>query len=251
MLFKKLQTAVVQAKCPLLFATLSGSHLYGFPSKDSDFDLRGAHILKRNEIIGLYDLNDTIDFMSLDLGIELDLVTHDVTKFFKLLLKRNGYVLEQLYSPLIVHTTPEHKELKHIVKNCITKHHFNHYLGFFRSQWKLLIKEKKPKIKPLLYCFRVLFTGIHLMKTGLVEANLINLNKELNLSYINDLIEQKLNGDEKGYLDTNDFSFFEKEAKKYENILILEGELSKLPDKPNCKAQLNDLLLRIRDKYGV
>lgn len=27
---------------PLLFATVSGAHLYGFPSKDSDVDLRGS-----------------------------------------------------------------------------------------------------------------------------------------------------------------------------------------------------------------
>ena len=30
---------------PLLFATISGAHLYGFPSPDSDFDLRGVHLL--------------------------------------------------------------------------------------------------------------------------------------------------------------------------------------------------------------
>ena len=30
---------------PLLFATISGAHLYGFPSPDSDYDLRGAHVL--------------------------------------------------------------------------------------------------------------------------------------------------------------------------------------------------------------
>jgi len=30
---------------PLLFATISGAHLYGFPPPDSDFDLRGAHVL--------------------------------------------------------------------------------------------------------------------------------------------------------------------------------------------------------------
>lgn len=29
---------------PLLFATVSGAHLYGFPSRDSDVDLRGAHL---------------------------------------------------------------------------------------------------------------------------------------------------------------------------------------------------------------
>ena len=47
-------------------------------------------------------------------GLEMDIVTHDVKKFFAMLLKKNGYVLEQLYSPLIVHTTPEHAELKQI-----------------------------------------------------------------------------------------------------------------------------------------
>lgn len=47
-----------------------------------------------------------------DLGLEIDLVTHDARKFFSLMLKKNGYVLEQLLSPLIVMTTPEHEELR-------------------------------------------------------------------------------------------------------------------------------------------
>jgi len=92
-----------------------------------------------------------------------------------LLLKVNGYVLEQLYSPLVVHTTPEHKELKEIAKNCITRHHAHHYFGFAESQWRLFSKEATPRVKPLLYVFRVLLTGIHLMRTGVVEANLNQL----------------------------------------------------------------------------
>jgi predicted nucleotidyltransferase len=38
---------------PLLFATISGAHVYGFPSPDSDFDLRGAHKLPLEKVIGL------------------------------------------------------------------------------------------------------------------------------------------------------------------------------------------------------
>ena len=41
-------------------------------------------------------------------------MTHDVRKFFKLLLRPNGYVLEQLLSPIVVLTTPEHSELKRL-----------------------------------------------------------------------------------------------------------------------------------------
>ena len=38
---------------PLLFATLSGAHLYGFASEDSDYDLRGSHLLPVEDVIGL------------------------------------------------------------------------------------------------------------------------------------------------------------------------------------------------------
>src|SRR6185295_872400 len=106
----RLQAELAQQPYPLLFATISGAHLYGFPSPDSDYDLRGAHILPVREVVGLYESRETIEVSTVRTGLELDLVTHDVKKFFGLLLKKNGYVLEQLYSPLILHTTPEHRE---------------------------------------------------------------------------------------------------------------------------------------------
>src|SRR6185295_8854515 len=89
---------------PLLFATISGAHLYGFPSPDSDYDLRGVHILPAAEVLGLYERHETIEVSRHEHGVEFDLVTHDAKKFFSLMLKRNGYVLEQLFSPIIIHT---------------------------------------------------------------------------------------------------------------------------------------------------
>src|SRR5215470_13389247 len=94
---------------PLLFATVSGAHLYGFPSPDSDYDLRGVHILPVRECVGLDPGRETIEISEVRDGLEIDLVTHDAKKFFLLLLKKNGYVLEQLYSPLILRTSPEHE----------------------------------------------------------------------------------------------------------------------------------------------
>ena len=46
---------------PLLFMTISGAHLYGFPSPDSDYDLRGVHILPLKEVIGLDTGRETIE----------------------------------------------------------------------------------------------------------------------------------------------------------------------------------------------
>src|SRR5215831_1905680 len=88
---------------PLLFVTISGAHLYGFPSPDSDYDLRGVHVLPVEKVIGLTPPRETIEIARREDGLDLDLVTHDVRKFMSLMLKKNGYVLEQLHSPLVLH----------------------------------------------------------------------------------------------------------------------------------------------------
>jgi predicted nucleotidyltransferase len=186
----RLHRIVAAQPYPLLFATISGAHLYGFPSPDSDFDLRGSHILPLEKVAGLDVRDETVEDSRVIEGLEMDIVSHDVRKFFGLLLKKNGYVLEQLFSPHIVQTTPEHAELKTIAvggasrTGVITKHHSHHYFGFAETQWKLFLKESPRRVKPLLYVYRVLLTGIHLMRTGEVEANLVTLNKTFRLPCI-------------------------------------------------------------------
>lgn len=242
----RLLPAVGKQPYPLLFVTISGAHLYGFPSPDSDYDLRGSHILPIQEVVGLETGRETIEVSQMRDGLELDIVTHDIKKFFSLLLKKNGYVLEQLYSPLIVHTNPEHQELKAIAKGCITRHHSHHYLGFARTQWRLFGKECPRRIKPLLYVYRVLLTGIHLMKTGEVEANLLKLNEEFRLSYISDLITQKLTSAEKSPIEEADLAFYRGEYERLYEELEQASQLSELPPAPSAKEALNDMLIRLR-----
>jgi predicted nucleotidyltransferase len=244
--FDKLQNIAAQHPFPLIFATISGAHLYGFPSPDSDYDLRGVHVLPIREVVGLKTGQETVQVEEFRDDLELDLVTHDAKKFFNLMLKKNGYVLEQLFSPLVVQTSPEHEELKLIGKNCITKFHAHHYLGFAKTEWKLFQKENPPRVKPLLYIFRVLLTGIYLMQTGEIEANLLKLNEVFKLSYIPELVERKINGKEKGILLEADLDFF---GREYERLVVeLEKamEKSSLPEKPTAKDDLDDLLIRLR-----
>jgi hypothetical protein len=231
---------------PLLFATISGAHLYGFPSPDSDYDLRGSHILPVSEVVGLDIGRETIEVSEVRDKLEIDLVTHDVKKFFSLLLKKNGYVLEQLYSPLILHTTPEHEELKEIAKGCITRHHSHHYLGFANTQWRLFEKENPHRVKPLLYVYRVLLTGIHLMRTGVIEANLVHLNDVFKLPYIPDLIERKLAGAEQSVLEDADMAFYRGDFNRLLGELEEASQSSHLPESPSSKDALNDLLVRLR-----
>lgn len=244
--YDKLRKQVDAHPYPLVFATISGAHLYGFPSADSDFDLRGVHLLPLEQVVGLEAGEETVEKSGVHDAIEMDLVTHDAKKFFGLMLKKNGYVLEQLLSPLVVHRTPEHEELKIIARDCITRHHAHHYLGFAATQWKLFRKEHPPKVKPLLYVYRVLLTGIHLMRTGEVEANLLTLNEAARLPYIDELVERKLAGPEKGRLEAADVQFHQREYDRLVTELESSFEESTLPEHPAGKDALNDLLVRLR-----
>ena len=235
---------------PLLFATISGAHLYGFPSPDSDVDLRGVHVLPLSKVVGLEVMDETVQDERIIEGLEMDIVSHDVRKFFHLLLKKNGYVLEQLFSPLIVQTTPEHDELKAIARGCITKHHSHHYFGFVETQWNLFAKESPRRVKPLLYVYRVLLTGIWLMRTGGIEANVVTLNQTFKLPFIDELVARKLAGPEQGTLDDADMVFHQGEYERLRAELRAAHDASSLREMPSeeTRAALNDLLVRVRLK---
>lgn len=244
----RLQPIVKRQPYPLIFATISGAHLYGFPSPDSDFDLRGVHVLPAVEVLGLNTGPETIEVAGVDQGVEMDLVTHDARKFFTLMLKKNGYVLEQLHSPLVVHTSAEHEELKAIAAGCVTRYHAYHYFGFSETQWKLFAKESPRRVKPLLYVYRVLLTGIHLMRTGRIEANLATLNEDFCLPYVPELIARKIRGPEQSTLDEADFDFHQREYDRLRGELESAFNASTLPENSTAKPALHDLLLRLRMK---
>ncbi len=245
----RLHQAVAAHPYPLLFATISGAHLYGFPSADSDFDLRGVHLLPPNKLLGLEVTDETLTHESIIGGLEADLVTHDARKFFRLVLKKNGYVLEQIFSPLVVHAIQPHFDtLRDIARRCITRHHAHHYQGFAENQWKLFEKERPSRIKPLLYVYRVLLTGIHLMNTGEVEANLVTLNDgEFHLRHVADLVARKRGGAEQGTLADDDVAFHEGEFHRLLAELEAAAERSSLPELPAGRADLNELLLSLRN----
>jgi predicted nucleotidyltransferase len=243
---ERLEQEVASHPYPLVFATVSGAHLYGFPTPDSDYDLRGCHVLPVREVVGLDTGTETVEVSARDGGFELDLVTHDARKFFGLLLKKNGYVLEQLYSPLVVLTTPEHEELKAVARGCITRHHAHHYLGFAETQWRLFEEESPRRVKPLLYVYRVLLTGIHLMGTGEVEANLVRLNGEARLGHVADLSDRKLAGPERSALGDGDVAFHRSEYERLVADLEAAHRTSRLPEGPSARPALNDLLVRFR-----
>ena len=238
-----LTPVVAEQPDPVLFATVSGAHLYGFPSRDSDVDLRGVHLLPTAALVGLREPAETRSRMWDRDGVEMDLVTHDLRKFVRLMLRRNGYVLEQLLSPLVVHTGDAHRELAALAPGVLTGHHAHHYRGFATTQWRLF--EKTGELKPLLYTFRVLLTGVHLMRSGEVQAHLPTLLGEVDApAYLPELIEAKARR-EHGDADV-DHARVRADVERLHAVLDEAQQDTSLPDAPTAYDALHDFVVRIR-----
>lgn len=233
-----------------LFATVSGAHLYGFASHDSDIDLRGAFVLPLNAVLRLREPEETITMTQQHNGLDVDWVAHDVRKFARLMTRRNGYVLEQLYSPLVVVGGAWLDELRAIGRGCIVRHLYHHYRGFAQRQLELLAKPEAT-VKALLYAYRVSMTGIHVLKTGEVEANLVRLNERFQLPGVNDLIQRKVTGAETDRLLPSDLETHHMQLARLEAQMAEAFEQSRLPDEPTTFSELDDFVVRVRLELGT
>ena len=84
-------------KVKILYACETGSRAWGFPSPDSDYDIRFIYMHERDWYLSLSERKDTIEFM---LNEELDITGWDLKKSLILLKKSNAALIERFQSPV-------------------------------------------------------------------------------------------------------------------------------------------------------
>ncbi len=244
-----LKPIVASGPAPL-FATVSGAHLYGFASADSDVDIRGAYVRPLDSVLGLGPHQDTWEVSEVRQELEVDWVAHDVLKFISIMSKRNGYALEQLYSPLIVHGGPWHDELRELGKPCVVRQVYYHYRGFYHNQHKQIVAGD-VSAKAVLYAYRVLLSGIHVLKTGEIQAHLPTLLEQYPHRRVEGLLEMKINGSEKGPLEDAVLRLHLLKLSEIEQELDLAFSESSLPESVENLPALSDYVVRARKTLGV
>ncbi|MGZ3306581.1 MAG: nucleotidyltransferase domain-containing protein [Asticcacaulis sp.] len=88
----------------ILFAIESGSRAWGFPSADSDYDVRFVYVRPRSDYLSVREFRDVIETPTLDdqvLGVPLDLNGWDLRKALRLGLSSNPVLHEWLKSPVV------------------------------------------------------------------------------------------------------------------------------------------------------
>ena len=81
----------------LLMAVESGSRAWGFPSPDSDYDVRFLYVRPRRAYLALKPVRDVVERPIVD---EIDLNGWDIRKALNLLLRHNAVLSEWIESPI-------------------------------------------------------------------------------------------------------------------------------------------------------
>lgn len=97
----------VKESVKILFAVESGSRAWGFPSKDSDYDVRFVYVRKPWDYINVYQRRDVIERPITDV---LDISGWDLSKAFGLLRKSNPALMEWLQSPIVYQEAQPHAD---------------------------------------------------------------------------------------------------------------------------------------------
>jgi predicted nucleotidyltransferase len=163
----------------VIFRCVIGSRAYGLETEDSDTDRRGIYLPPAELHWSLYGVPDQLE------NDATQEVYWELQKFVILALKSNPNVLECLYSPIVETCTPLAQRMLDIRQSFLSKLVFQTYSGYVASQFKKMqtdIKNQgKVKWKHVMHLIRLLISGTHVLREGLVSVE-VGENRERLLS---------------------------------------------------------------------
>ena len=141
------------------------------------------------------------------------------------------------------------EELRALGEGCIIRHLYHHYRGFTATQRKMLAKPDAT-VKAMLYAYRGLLTGIHVLRAGEIQAPLPTLLEAHPAEGVEELIARKRAGAEKAPLSQADLDRHLPALDRLEGALEQAFQDSKLPDEATTREGLDDFVVRARLKLG-
>jgi uncharacterized protein len=136
----------------ILLAVESGSRAWGFPSADSNYDVRFIYVRSLSSYLSFKQPRDVIEQ---PIGGDLlDINGWDLRKAIALSLKSNATVAEWLTSPISYHREEDAARvlLRFLGKVFSPRHYAFHYFALARKQWKDRAVGK-PEVRDKHYCY--------------------------------------------------------------------------------------------------
>jgi hypothetical protein len=178
-----------------LVVSLSGAHAYGFPSPDSDLDLKAVHVEPTSELLGLEPSSRQGELLQVIDGVEVDYSSKELHGVLRGVLAGNGNYLERLLGPHALVTSPELDTLRPLVSAVLSQRVARHYQGFARQQLREWEGTAFSSAKKLLYVVRTTLTGTHLLRTGQLETDVTQLLGPYGIEDVGALVDAKKAGE--------------------------------------------------------
>ncbi|MBI5352434.1 MAG: nucleotidyltransferase domain-containing protein [Chloroflexi bacterium] len=142
----------------ILYACESGSRAWGFPSADSDYDVRFIYLRPVKWYLSVEEKRDVIE---VPINDQLDINGWDLKKALQLFRKSNPPLLEWLGSPIVyLEKYSIRSQLRDLAKmyyspiSC-----FHHYLSAARGHYRDALSENGIKLKWYFYTLRTLLAA--------------------------------------------------------------------------------------------
>lgn len=138
----------------ILLACETGSRAWGFPSPDSDFDVRVIYKHEKDWYLGLTEEKDTIEYFLEN--NEIDISGWDLRKSLRLLWKSNPPLLERIQSPIIYKADKEFlTEINSVAQKTYSRiASIHHYLSMAKKAFEEVVNSEEYKLKKFFYALR-------------------------------------------------------------------------------------------------
>lgn len=178
-----------------LVVALSGAHAYGFPSPDSDLDVKAIHIAPTTQLLGLGHIEASADFLGFIDEVEIDYTSNEIGSVLAGIIKGNGNYIERVLGAIILRTSPLHESLIPLCRAALSRRVHGHYSGFSRNQLTRVERDAKPSAKRVLYVLRTALTGLHLLRAGELVVDVTQLLDDYGYPHGHVLVERKKAGE--------------------------------------------------------
>lgn len=174
----------------ILLACETGSRAWGFPSKDSDFDVRLIYVKPLDWHLNLNERKDTIEVFYEDK--ELDFSGFELRKSLRLLKKSNSAIIERIQSPIVYYKNELFvNEIMELAKTAYSKiASIHHYIGLANKYFDKVNGAAEYKLKSLFYFLRASFTCKFILENEAIVP--IEFNKVLDGITLNEEIKNEI-----------------------------------------------------------
>jgi predicted nucleotidyltransferase len=230
--------------------SLSGAHAYGFPSPDSDLDLKCVHLAPTRVLLGFPRTPPPAERLEVIDGVEFDYSSNELGGVLYGLLKGNGNYFERFLSRFAVSTGPGFEALVPVISRALSTRVARHYAGFATQQREAWRATGQTSTKKLLYVVRTTLTGVHVLLTGALETDVTLLAPRYGLDDVLELVEQKRRGEQSALPP----ALAEKWGARVEGLFtrLTEAERNSVlpPEAPNAD-ELEAALIELRQTSGT